>query len=138
MTIPPRVRGIYATLHGWVIAKRNAHMGRFADLVVLKRWIGVQQLDSNDSSSLPGVYWLDYRFSADGADEREFPARRISAFLSTTCSRRFGTMDPSSPPFAAASSSYSHEERGSGARRGHGKIDRTGRRSPISSRHSAV
>jgi hypothetical protein len=80
MTIPRCVRGIYATLHGWVIAKRIAHMGRFADLVVLKRWIGVQQLNFDDSSSLRGVYWLDYR-GRTFTDEGEFPARRIIPFL---------------------------------------------------------
>ena len=58
--------GLYHTVPEHIIAKRIAHEGQVADAVVLKRWIGVQQLNSNNSPSLRGVYWLDYRFSVDG------------------------------------------------------------------------
>jgi len=57
---------LYLTVHEYIIAERIAREGQVADAVMLKRWIGVQQLNSNNSPSLRGVYWLDYRFSVDG------------------------------------------------------------------------
>ncbi len=57
---------LYLTVHEYIIAKRIAHEGPVADAAVLKRWIGVQQLHSNYSPSLRGVYSLAYRFSVDG------------------------------------------------------------------------
>jgi len=102
------MRGIYTTLHGWVIAKRIARESRVADVVVLKRRIGVQH--SNNSSSLRDLCWLNERFSADGrtfTDEGKgfmprgtvpsragpyplsmFPARRESTFMSMMWSRQ--------------------------------------------------